>query len=233
VIARLPDVVSRPVDGMQSLSLKLAQVQPEQNVVVLPTGATTSGLTWRSASGFWRLAWSPARIDVHFDARGYAEALESGDVVPLSDARRRLTPNLVELPNVVGRVSRLALVVTGKATCPAGKMPPSQIVAETFFNAELVAAARRGELVDAVGRANLAAAWNLGSAEVRVNRNETGTANWAIQNGIEQTNLTWQFDVNTHPQGEIEGFARDSIVSFFERADKWIMQRMKALKEKA
>lgn len=229
-IARLPDVVSRPVDAPRNLGLKLGKSQPEQSLVALPTGISAAGLTWRS--GFWRLAWSPARIDVHFDARGHAEALES-DVVPLTEARKRLTPNLVELPNVVGRINRLALTVAGRATC-SGRSQPSQIVAATFFNDELVAAAQRAEMFDASGRANHATAWDLGSAgEVPVNRVEAGTANWMLQNGVEQSSLTWQFDLNTHPQGEPKNFAGDSITGFFERADTWIMQRLKAVQERA
>ena len=228
-IARLPDVVSRPVDAPRNLGLKVIKGQPEQSLVVVGTGASAVGLTWRS--GFWRLTWSPARIDVHFDARGHAEALES-DVVSLTEARKRLTPNLVELPNVVGQINRLALTVTGRATC-SGRSQPSQIVAATFFNTELVAAAQRDKLFDASGRANHATAWDLGSAgEVRVNLIEAGTANWVLQNGVEQSSLTWQFDLNTHPQGE-PNFASDSIAGFFERADMWIMQRLKAVQERA
>jgi hypothetical protein len=231
-ITRLPDVVSRPVAGTKSFGLKLAQVQPEQSMVIVSTGATANGLTWRSASGFWRLTWSPTRIDVQFDARGYAEALEEPDVVTLTNIRGRLMPNLVELPNVVGQVNRLALVVTAKSIYSAGQKQPSPIVAATFFNADLIATAQRGELLDAIGRANHAAMWPLGSyGEVRVNRNETGTASWAIQNGVEQRSLSWQFDLNTHPQGK--SFASDSITTFFESADMWITQRLKALQEKA
>lgn len=229
--------MSRSVEGAaRNLGLKFGHPITEQAVVMQGTGsfAPTSTLTWRAGSGVWRLVWTVSRIDLHFDARGYAEVTET-ELVTLSDARKRVAANLADVPTLLGqRVNRLALIVTGQANGPRpGEPGPSDLVAATFFSNELRDAVKSGAVTDVIGRANHLIEWDLhqGTA-VRVNRNETGTSTRAVRNGVEETNLLWQYDVNTFPANvSTLKFGSDAILTFFERAESWISERLSALQE--
>ena len=237
-LAELPALLSRPVQGIEDgLAFKLGRPQIEQAFIVQGSGSIAPGQTqtWRGPAGIWRVVWTPSRLDVHFDARGYAEVMED-PVTPLIDVRRRLLPNLARVPaETVLRVNRLALIVTAQASCGVGQPRPAHLVAATFFHPDILAAADRGEVLDPVARVNQVTTMPLQQAtDIRVNRNETGTANWTMQNGVEETSLSWQLDVNTSPVHALTAnFERAAILAFFESAETWLTDRVDRLQRVA
>lgn len=230
VVQQLGALISRQVPHVQSLGLKLGQPEQGQSFVaqagsLVPGGPT---LTWKAGSGIWRVVHTASRLDVHFDARGYADLMDH--VIPLDRVAERVVPNLVDLPKALGTVNRLALIVTGHSTC-TGTVRPSRAVALTFFRDSLIEAEAREQLSDAVARTNHPVTWTLGEqSQVRVNRNETGTAAVVHRNGTEETDLAWQWDVNT------SGFrpmtlGGANIEAFFRQSEGWISDRLRALLE--
>jgi hypothetical protein len=231
-VEKLAGLLSRSTsEAGSTLRIKLGQPEIGQ-AMVLQAGGNASQqpvVSWRAGSGVWRVTWTPARLDVHFDARGYGEVTDQK--IDLHQIRVRLTPNLAEVSTVLGQaVNRLAVIVTGQATTTEGSTRPSRFIAATFFREELEQQERRGELFDAIGRTNRVTNWELEPAlKVRVNRNETGTANSVIRNGTEETNLTWQWDVNTSALETSKSFSPQAISAFFQQAESWIDERAKAL----
>jgi len=231
-LAGLPSLLSRAVPGI-NLKLRLGQAELGQALVVQPTGSVVPGgvMSWKAGSGIWRVVLTPSRLDVHFDARGYADLMD--EFVFVVDVAQRIVRNLSEVPATLGqRVTRLALIVTGQASCAKGEPRPSHAVARTFFNQPVLDAEERGELADTVARTNRVATWHLreGAGGVRVNRNETGTGNVVIRGGTEETSLSWQWDVNT--SGTLvaaANFEALDIAAFFHQAEAWVRERAEAL----
>lgn len=232
-VTQLPALLNRPVPGVEPLGLKLGA--PDANsfmVDALGTFPAARASRWRAGSGVWTVVWTGVRLDIHFDAKGYFDVSERD--VTLSRVMDRLLPNLSELPTSLGiSVNRLALVVTGQSSCADGAPRPSRAVAATFFNATLGGLEERGEVADAVARANFVTTWSLRpSMEVRVNRNETGTAIVKIRDQSLESELSWQWDVNTAaPQNAPTSFGAEPIGSFFRQAEQWISERLHVLQE--
>jgi hypothetical protein len=231
LLKAVPDLITRRVEDAKSFGLKFADVAVEQFVHVDPFGAGRpgQGLTWRGASGIWRLTCAPSRVDVVFEARAYADILESDSLVPVGAIASRIAVNLAGVPSLLGRgATRCALVVSTQTTLPEIQKG-TVAVARSFLNEELNKLALSGDLVDTVGRTNLPARWHLAEHEaVAVNRMELGSANLVLTpDGSEHGVLAWQLDVNTSPSHVFnEGLSAAAIVSFFKQAEYWISERM-------
>src|SRR5205823_3483802 len=74
----LPDVISRQLEGVPSLGLYFQKREIEHGMVISqvpgqPAMPPVPSVRWTAASGIWKLAWTPLRIDLVFDALGFSQ----------------------------------------------------------------------------------------------------------------------------------------------------------------
>jgi hypothetical protein len=131
-LREIPEAISKPVPGIKFLGLKLgSREQALRGGAPVPLPV----LLWKSGSGVWRLTWAPDRLDLYFDAAGFAQILEGDASKPpeFQDVIARVSSNLAVAAKLSTRVvNRLALIWTGKSSCE-GVRPATEIVARRFF----------------------------------------------------------------------------------------------------
>jgi hypothetical protein len=218
------------VEGVDGLGLKL---RPSgESFSFGQSGAAVRQLSWTAASDVWRINWSPERLDATFNARGYAEVREA-DVASLQLVRRRLADNLLAACEITGQqVTRLAVVVTGETSCPDRNI--QDVIAGLFFNEEIKKAAAQGTATDLIARTNLQDRWTLdgrvGKCELTVNRIQTLTAVALPRGKAVETYLTVQIDANSAASFRLgDAVDRAGLLTFMERAEGWVSQRLKAM----
>jgi hypothetical protein len=185
-------------------------------------------LTWRAGSGVWRLTWTPARLDLVFDARGYSEIVEQ-DVPTIEQTVHRVARNLGAIRGELGfSINRVALVVTGTAASSAD-LRPTEIVARSFFNAEIQASCEAGQVLDISGRVNNTVLWKpTADSSIALNCIDSGAANWGLRDGRDDTSLSCYLDINTSPKDAID-LSAEEIVAFFAYATNWATGRLNRL----
>ena len=148
-----------------------------------------AALQWTAGSGIWKLGWNPTRLDLTFDAAGFAEISAgntdasgaSFDCPPtLRAIIDRVSLNLAEVVRVASRpVNRLALVVTGKSSSGVGRSP-TEMVARGFFTDSMISSVVEGRVRDLNARVNT-----------------LGTLNLAINSGTTELGPSWNQQLRT------------------------------------
>ena len=233
-VSELAGIVAKPIDDVSNLGLKFGKRRDEQVFAMGGDGSLVPQpkVTWSMNTNPWQLDWTPQRIDVFFDARGYADTIEAEEVEPFSSIRDRVLPNLVNAAERLGvPIARVAAVITGEASC-SSKKTPAQVVADIFFNENFQSKAQEEELQDVQARVNRVTKWQLDGVEyeeakIPVNRIEIGEAKCLFGPDDIDRSLRWQLDVNTSPQAITSAvFSGKGINTFFEKAVDWVVERL-------
>jgi hypothetical protein len=237
-LKQLPALISRQTPTTKSLGLKLVRRENAATVVLAGRqGASMPYFEWSAGSGIWKLTWTPIRLDLVFDALGYADIIAGYSDSPLEpptlrNVVDRVSLNLAESLKTSSRpVNRMALIVTGVASEEFAPKP-SDTVAAKFFSAETQRLIASGEIFDVNARMNTIAhielpLSNKSMTSIRINQLETGASNWLLEDGKESVTLNWQLDVNTSPVEMEKGeYDKDAVSAFFEFAEKWISDRL-------
>lgn len=229
----LGELVSAPVAGVENMGLKLGSPALENVFSQQPAGLTPGQqVVWNAGSGIWRLILNPSRLDLHFDARGYAEIREV-EAPSVELTVNRVAPNLAGVGDLLAsRINRIAFVVSGQSTEEAAGGSPTVIAARQMFGGEVLEKAATGEIRDLLGRVNSAEDWSFPGVDesVRVNRIEAAQATWNYSASGAETSLVWKADVNTGPELTAEvDFGGADILDFYSRAVVWISERLNSL----
>ncbi len=231
-VLKLGGLVANPIVGVPGLGLKFgAAPDLEHGLVMQSRGALAPAatLTWKAGSGIWRLALSPTRLDLHFDARGYADVTESA-LESLQTVVRRVVPNLASVPGLLADtpIHRLALIATLQGSV-VDQPTDAGFVADMFLNQDIRDEVRGGDVTDLTVKLNREIRWQLGDSDVPVNRIETATVQTVFRGATEDATLTWQLDANTTPRGSPHTFNEQQLSTFFHNAERWASSRLFAL----
>ena len=240
-LRRLPSIMSERIDGRRTLGLQLGEPE-EGRQISIGDGQTmtTPEVVWRAGSGIWQLALRPDRLDLHFDAHGYAEVLADvpdSSAVTLADVRERVEGHLQRAASELAlSVKRMGLVVTGQMS-RNDRAQATVPIARMFFCEKVREAAARGEYIDLTGRTNRPVKWSLPSDRetdslTEVNCIEAGSGRWNVRGRQEDLSIVWAFDVNTSALSAIDTeFAADAIPRFLSQAEEWISGKISDLKD--
>lgn len=206
------EALTRSVDGPAMGLTKFGNPENQALMTIGEGGARETAQTmWRAGGGVWRLTWGGFRLDLHFDARAYAEVREER-ARTVAEVGERIMPSFLSaVSKIRSECTRLALIVYATDSCGDELTRPAEIVSRRFLKD---GAAEAGALSDLSVRINRPEIWNLRGRDISVNRIETAAATWVMRAAAAETTLSWQLDVNTTP---LESpLTKDHISAFFD-----------------
>lgn len=227
-IVDLPRLFDDPSGGK---SYRIRFGDPTEEVMVGVQGNPVSTVSW--VSGVWRLTWSPGRLDVHFDGRGYRDVAERS--LALADAWQRIVGPLEAASQALGAegviTHRLALVAGGEASADQHRGNAVRWAAQRCLSDALCTEADNGALKDVATRIDFGGSFPLVEGDVQVHRLEAVNSVMEFKESKPAYLFSAQWDISTSPIRGAKPIDTGSFAPFFRQGSEWIASRSSDLLE--